>query len=252
MADIPTQEPQEVKSPVTPSSENQISGEGSVATENQSPAPVQATPEASEWSRLKGSTQDRIRELLEQREYLKTQVEELSKNYKPPVAPTQPAYQQEAGGQQGEITPEQKQAIEGLRKFGIVTKEDISDLQDQIVLEQEYTRLENKFSGADGRPYFDRTEIEDHMRKTGIYNPEKAYEDLYREELFDWKQEQMGATRSYAQPAYSTKPTGSTASRTEPLTVESLRERLAKPDGKDWWNKNRERILPQLGQLLAQ
>jgi len=258
----PLLEPQEVKSPVTPevgaSSENKISGEASVATDKQVPQTQPLPSEADEWNRMKGSTQERIRGLLQLRDALVEENKSL-KSYIPPAptVPETPVVHQQPNITGRTKTPDQEAAVQALREFGIltkddgvVTKKDLKDLQDDMILEQEYTRLESKFSGSDTRPFFDRAEIESHMKKTGIFNPEKAYEDLYKEELFDFRTNQTSKNEVKAS-GYSTKPSGSTASRTEPLTVDSLRERLAKPDGKEWWEKNRERILPQLGQLLA-
>ena len=124
----------------------------------------------------------------------------------------------------------------------------LQKMQDSIVLDSEYTRLETLFDGRDKSPKFDRVEIEDHMKKTGIYNPQKAFEDLYRDELYEFRHPKDDETeRQESRRAFSEKPTR--PGTTDPLTVDSLRERLARPDGQQWWEKNRERILPLMGQL---
>jgi len=223
-----------------------------VAQQPSSPATNQnvqgKTPEEIEWSRLKGNTQDRIRELIKERNTFREQAEIRAQvplqpiNYAQPVSPAE-----QVGSTQ--MTAEQHQAIDNLRKFGIITKDDLQEMQDQLVLDNEYARLELIHDGANGAPRFDRVEVEDYMRKTGIYNPEKAYDDMYRDEMFDLRMKHGG--RKTEEP-YSERPTGFTAAHTEPLTLEGVKSRLAQPDGKVWWEKNRERILPLMGELLGQ
>lgn len=204
----------------------------------------QKSPEEMEWDKLKGSTQDRIRELIKERNDLRQSLTKTPQ-FAPqpqtqyPVAPTQSDVQ---------MTPEQQAAVQNLRKFGIVTRDDIQTLQDQLVLDNEYARLEGLYSGSDGEPRFDRVEIEDHMKRTGIYNPEKAYQDLYREELYDAQHKQQ----STGSRSYSEKPRGSVGASTEPVTIDSIKARLSQPDGREWWEKNRERLLPMLGELMGQ
>ena len=213
-------------------------------------------PEPSEeeltWSSLKGSTQDRIRQLIRERNEWKEKalaVEEARRTVVPPAPPTGLATQQPA--YPGELTPEQKEAIETLRRFGIVTKDDLQAIQDQIILDAEYARLERLYDGSDGRPAFNREEIEEHMRNTGIFNPEKAYEDLYKDELFDWRVAREREKQGGKPASFTEKPTPSAQGKTEPLSVESIRERLSRPDGKIWWEKNRAKILPVLGELTG-
>ena len=232
----------------------------------QEEAPKELTTEELEWSKLKGSSQERFRSILQERNQLRSLAEQKGTQSDVPPPPV-PEYSRKSDNQ---ITEEQQDAINKLRtKYGIVTNEDVEDkisqerevlmgslkrMQEDMVLENEYSRLETTYDGDDGRPVFDKTEIEDHMGKSGIYNPEKAYKDLYEDELFEWKTENAGKkTRRKSDDgrAYSEKPTAQTASKSEPLTANSLRERLAKPDGREWWDKNRERLLPQIGDLTS-
>lgn len=206
---------------------------------------AQPTAEELEWNKLSGPVQKRVRHLLDERNTLREKVQTFEAQV-PYVAPA-PTVQQE---QPLEVTPDQQQAIQNLRKFGILTQQDLQVVQDQMTLDNEYTRLESKYAGDDGKPVFDRSEVEAHMKDTGIYNPEKAYEDLYRDELFDWRLSQSSKRTDTPRATYSERPSSSTASKTEPLTVDGLRQRLAQPDGRDWWEKNRERILPLIGSLL--
>jgi hypothetical protein len=70
-----------------------------------------------------------------------------------------------------------------LRKYGVVFQEDIAAQQNQIKLENEVSQLESKYDGTDGRPAFKRDAILEHMQKEQIFNPQKAYKDLYEKEL---------------------------------------------------------------------
>lgn len=227
------------------------------------------SPEELEWTKLKGNTQARFRTLLRERNELRRQVEDTSTQqpvYQPPPPPTmQPQY---PVTQQG-MTEQQLEAVNRLRnKYGFITQEDldkmrledresyknlVQEIRDDIILDNEYQRLEQGYNGNDGRPAFDRTEIEDHMKRTGIYNPEKAYLDLYAEELFDWKVEKMGGkTEEKPDQPYTAKPTSATATKTEPMSIDSIRERIRQPDGREWYEKNRDKLLPQLASLMPQ
>jgi len=234
---------QEEETPAEPTTEKGT-GEEEVKT--------QPSEEELEWAQLKGSTQERIRQLIRERNELREKLKSMTnprEQVPPPAPPIGPATQEPIGP--GELTWEQKQAVETLRRFGIATKEDLQAVQDQIILDAEYSRLERLYDGSDGRPKFDRVEIEDHMRKTGIYNPEKAYKDLYEEELFDWRVAQSKGKPKEKEKTYTEKPTPSAEGKTEPISIESIKERLSRPDGRIWWEKNRDKILPILGELMG-
>ena len=236
-----------------------------IADEQQQAPPAQQSqggelsPEESEWNRLGGGSQDRFRQLIRERNELRNQLTIAASVQRPPVpqqVPVAPAQVNEMG-----LTPEQELAIENLRKFGVWTKKDQEqferkqqyqtarlrqETEDEILIETEYARLEALHNGSDGMPAFDRQLIEEHMKATGVYNPEKAYEDLYRDELFDAWAREKGTKPS---KTYSERP-HSVTSQTEPLTLAGLQERLRQPDGKVWWEKNRERLLPMVGELM--
>lgn len=218
------------------------------------------TPEELEWNKLGGRTRDRIGQLIRERNEWRNTAQNLQTIVPPaPQVEVPPAsVQNEVTGQ---LTPEQELAIESLRKFGVWTKKDQEEfekkqeelaenrqqkVEDEVLIETEYARLEAVHNGSDGLPAFDRNLIEEHMKATGVYNPEKAYEDLYRDEIFDsWAKKQSGGKTE----TFSEQPKPS-STHTEPLTLDGLRERLRQPDGKEWWDKNRDRLLPQVGELL--
>lgn len=203
--------------------------------------------EEKEWSSLKGSTQDRVRQVITERNEYKTKLSNLEREVEELKSKTQEARTPPAPPVvEGQLTPEQQRAMETLKKFGVVTKEDLQALKDQQIIEDTYTKLELKYTGEDGKPAFDRSKIEKHMKDTGIYNPEKAYNDLYSEELFDLRMKERTST---TQP-YTARPTAGAGRGGEPLTAESLQERLSKPDGREWWEKNRGKILPVMSELM--
>lgn len=246
------------------------------AANDQPPAPTaekkevsEPTPEELEWQKLSGSAQDRFRELIAERNQALNEREALLQTQSRPLPPPPPAYEQTPqvtadSGLGRKLTPQEIAALESLRSYGVLTvddakalmaqnqmqeqkmKEYFQDMQDQLLIENEYRRLEGIYNGKDGKPSFDRTLVEDHMKRNAIYNPEKAYSDMYRDELYDWKyKSQQSGGKSF----YSEKPVGSTGASTEPVTIEGVRARLQQPDGKQWWEDNRAKILPILGQL---
>ena len=141
----------------------------------------------------------RIRELLAEKKALQSQLDRTA-------IKREPTREQAAAPSKEEPKPAQAtsseidEAVQRLKDLGfptrdeIVTRDDIkSELQkemrvfkDRLTLDTEYDRLEKEHTGKDGRPSFDRKVIEDYSIKQGIYNPEAAYEHLYRTELMDW------------------------------------------------------------------
>ena len=234
----------EEQQPVSPTEQNQ-GGEKS--------------PEELEWDKLGGGSQERFKQLIRERNTYKFQAEQATKT---PLPTTSPPVPNAPSSVDQNVTPEELLAIENLRtKYGFWTKKDQEEFekkqqealesnrretQDEILIETEYARLEAVHNGSDGLPSFDRTLIEEHMKATGVYNPEKAYEDLYRDEIFDKyaKEHGSGATTTFSEKPHSV------SQGTEPLTIDGLRERLRQPDGKEWWDKNRDRLLPMVGELM--
>lgn len=88
------------------------------------------------------------------------------------------------------LDPQLQQAREILRQAGFMTQEDfqqqIRQQKEDEQLQQTLARLESTYSGADGRPKFNRDEIIDYCLANGISNPEVGYKTLYEKELIDW------------------------------------------------------------------
>lgn len=149
-------------------------------------------------------------------------------------------------------TPEYNKARDFLKNLGFqpkdevenVVEEKIQDMEARMILDSEKSRLENKYSGDDGRPAYDHDKVMKHARQTGIYNPEVAYENLYKAELTDW------AIKNAKSPSstYTEKPTSSATPETGQLTRESLARILSTPEGRKWYENNREKVLSALSQ----
>jgi hypothetical protein len=110
-------------------------------------------------------------------------------------------------------------------------------------------RLESMFDGADGRPKYDRTAVEEYARKNAIYNPEVAYRELHRTELFDWELKKLDEKKK--QRPYVEKQ-GSTMNRDDnTITREKIAEWMKTPEGRAKYERNRDKIikLMQQGQL---
>lgn len=202
---------------------------------------TQKSAEEMEWSKLSGSTQDRVRQLIKERNELRTN------RVSPTITTTAPPPPPNLGP--NNLTAQQKlEALEALRSIGGVTQEDLQSYKDRLVLDTEYSRLENSYNGTNGLPKFDRSEIEDHMKQSGIYNPEKAFKDLYEDEYIDWKSRQISGKGK----TYSEKPSTTGVSPREVLTPDMINERISKPDGRAWYEKNRDKIktlLPELSRI---
>jgi hypothetical protein len=154
------------------------------------------------------------------------------------------------------LTPELQRAKEQIKTLGYVDEETLEkkvrQMEDRILLDSEHSRLEKGFTGSDGRPKYDRAEIEVFMRTKGVYNPEIAYEQLYKSELFDWnlkqaQKNQPATPRSDSGQAKGAEDKGGS----QTITRDSIREKMATPEWRSFYDKNREKILTlmQKGQL---
>lgn len=82
-----------------------------------------------------------------------------------------------------EHDPQLRTAVERLKEMGgFVTKKELQSYQDRVYLENSHDRMKTKYPGDKDMPSYDPVEVEDHMRRTGVYNPEVAYLNLYDKE----------------------------------------------------------------------
>jgi len=147
-------------------------------------------------------------------------------------------------------TPEVQRARDFLSTLGYsptteikqTVKDEIQNMEARMILDSEKMRLEQQYGGSDGRPKYDHEKVMEHARATGIYNPEAAFENLYKAELTDWAiKNAQGAGSTFVE-----KPTSSTAPETGQLTKESIARILSTPEGRKWYDANREKILSAL------
>jgi hypothetical protein len=90
----------------------------------------------------------------------------------------------------------------GKEKFGLLTREEV-DAEKEA--EKQRTEVESEFQNAEktvstefkGLPAFNRQEIAEYMKDTGIYNPLVAYKDKYESEIRDYIIKQSKGTKSY-------------------------------------------------------
>jgi hypothetical protein len=128
-----------------------------------------------------------------------------------------------------------------LRQKGFLTREQLEEEKQAESYANEMKDLTKKFDGKDGRPTFDAYEVSEFGKKNRIFNLEVAYKTMHEKELIDWNMKQgdkSEAPETEKSGSSGIKQTGNTSI----LTRESLKVRLAKPDGREWWEKNRDKV----------
>lgn len=129
-----------------------------------------------------------------------------------------------------------RKAVSRLKELGFVTKDEVQALQDRQILDKEHDRLEHLYDGSDGRPKYDRREVEQFALASGIYNPEAAYKQKFEKEVTDWAVKE--ALKRPSAP-FSERPRP-TAGSGEVITRETLPELMK---DRVWYEKNREKVL---------
>jgi len=203
---------------------------------------------SEEWASLSGGSQERFQQLANKRKEaeeqslkLKEENEKLRKDMEDKI--TQMKSNQPNQPQENSQTANEQLAFARLKNIGMATrdeqKNEIDKLRqefqaekDREKLNSEHSRLETKYS-SDGLPKYDSKEIEDYMRKEGIYNPEAAYRNKYFDEL------KNSTVSTNHQSVLQTK---SKIDETDVWTPERLAERLRKPDAREFFLKNQSKI----------
>jgi len=136
-----------------------------------------------------------------------------------------------------------------LQKRGFITAQQKEDEDRAAQYAKDLESLSHKYDGKDGRPNFDPTEVANHAKKQGIFNLEAAYRDLHWKELIDFEKKQ--STTEDVETERPNSPSQSKPNERVKLTQDFLKERLSQPDGKEWYEKNRDKIMSALskGQL---
>lgn len=198
-------------------------------------------PEEVAWNELKGGTQDRIKELLRERD------EERARAERAEIVARNQAYNQPVQQPFNPYSPEVADAVQKLASVGIATDEKVNQLVNQrvgnLVYNFELRDLEKKYDGSDGLPKFDRGEYEDFVNKNPQYQsyaPEDVYSmKMYPEEIADARSKPRTASRQSTTSSLRPTPT---QVREESLTPEFIERRLNQPDGRKWYVENKDRI----------
>lgn len=201
--------------------------------------PDQQTQEEVEFNSLKGSTQDRIKRIIREKNEALRIAEEARSSRTSFTPPPPPAY----------TPPDVETAVSKLDQVGIATKKHVEDVVSQSLgnlrFQMELDRLEGRFDGSDGKPKFVRDEYFDFTNRHPEYKnylPEDVYEKMYKEELSD-----LGVPQA-KKVSPTLKPTKVGVGE-EPLSPELIEERLKEPDGRQWYERNLEKINKVLGKM---
>ena len=189
----------------------------------------QQTDEEVEFNKLSGSAQDRIREIIRQKN---DALERANSN--PSYIPPAP----------NSVAPDQKQAIETLSSFGIATDDKVerkvAEGINQVRWELLNVNLQQKYPGTNGEPKYDSVEVEDYMRshpQYQYYNPEDVFKyKMYPDEFANLSTQQQTRPRTQ-----SLKP-NKAQTRQDALTPEYIEERLKQPDADEWYDSHKDEI----------
>lgn len=132
-----------------------------------------------------------------------------------------------------------------LRRKGFMTKDQFEEEKSANQYAEELKNLSSKYDGKDGRPAFDAYEVAEFSKRTHIYNLEAAYEQMHKKELLDWTIKKGGA----GEDVIETEKGGSSykeKGNTPILSREALAQKLNSPQGRAWWEKNREKVIAEM------
>lgn len=233
---------EELETPSDSQSETITADEGQQVNQEGAQEP---SAEEVAFNSLKGSTQQRIRTLANEANkstQLQAEVEGLRKDME--------ALQLRSMTPQVE-SPDVRDAVSKLDNFGIATKTYVENEVDKrvnqslsgIVWKMEMDRLEGRHSGADGLPAFDRAEYEAYINANPQYRnytPEDVYSKMYEDDIFDAKVKGLGTIKQdKSQP---TLRATRTRVQEETMTPDYIEKRLQQPDGRTWYEQNRDKI----------
>jgi len=129
-----------------------------------------------------------------------------------------------------------------LQKRGFITQAQSEDEKRAEKYATDLKNLSTKYDGTDGRPSFEPSEIANYAKEQGIFNLEAAYRNKYWKELLDWEKKQSSDDDNIV----TEKPNSTSQSNPQgrvKLTLEYLKERMKQPDWKEWYEKNRDKIM---------
>lgn len=175
-----------------------------------------------------------LQEERRKRQELEQRIASLEKTYSQPSSTSE------------DSNPDLEEAITKieplLRRRGFMTKDQFEEEKTANAYAEEMRSLTEKFNGKDGRPAFDAYEVSEFGKKNRIYNLEVAYEQMHKKELLDWTMKKNSNSDSLETEKGGTsgyKEQGNTSI----LSREALAKKLQGPDGREWWNKNRDKVM---------
>lgn len=140
---------------------------------------------------------------------------------------------------QVELSPEQLkvQARQQAKELGILTVDEVNTYIDQRLAG---VKIMDKIDGLIkttqeiGKPVPTRQQILDHMQDEGYRDPEKAYKDLFENELKNWE---LNQAKKMKPPTFDTQTSSTAGAKTPPeptsLNKNNLGERLRAVLGRD-------------------
>lgn len=231
MTDNPVQDQNADTDPAS-SASNQTPEEKGVEPVEKQP---QEDPNSEEFNSLKGNTQDRIRQLIRERDQYKDQIarfgEQDSQTVDPMKSRNIPDNPQPSGQMsEGEVN----KAVDILVNQGhMATKQDVMEVMNRMKWDRQHEILEDKYNGSDGLPKYTREEVEDYARRHKLGDPQAAFRNMYWDEFMDNAQKKSkAASRTYTEPQRS-----ADSSRQQPETLNTFRDKLGKPGGREYLEK---------------
>lgn len=203
---------------------------------------VAPSPEEVEFNSLSGSTQDRIRSLIKERNESREQLTRQAQVDYATVPTPSPSYDE---------SDEVLKAARLLKeKANFVSRDEVTQEVNQILSRIETDRihqtLEREYDGSDGSPKYDRLEVEDYARRKNIWDLRAAFRDMYFDEFQD-----AGRSRKNRR-VITEKPRASTPQ--EPITLESIQSQLRGSKRMEFYEKmaknpaEMDRLLQELTQ----
>lgn len=216
--------------------------------------PIEDTPE--EWTSLTGKAQDRFKKVISQKnEEAQKRQEETQKRLQAEEELARLREERMNTGRtetkSGEVSAEEQAALNRLKELkAFVTPADLEKERSKIraelraerdreVLNNAHEKLETSFDGSNEYPAYDRQAVEEFMRNRGIYDPETAYEKMHKEEILDIEVKK----RSKSKKEPFTERTKSRIATGQPWTPETLSDRLKQSDGRQFYLKNKDKII---------
>lgn len=202
-----------------------------------------------EWGSLDGRSQDRFQKMIALKNQALREAQEAKQELER-VRSSAPGFvPMPAKPATADASEDERLAASRLQELGFLTKDELakerekirSEIQaerDRELLDRKHESLKEKYS-KNGYPAYDEQEVEAFMQREGIYNPDVAYRELYRQEVIQIEANKIAGDGRDANRPLRTKPK---SGGEDVWTPERLQERLRQPDGKEFYLKNVDKI----------